>query len=195
MAESDRQKWNAKYASGSHGSSTPTPFLVSIAERLPSAGRALDVAGGAGRNALWLAARGLDVTLVDIAQAALTLAEERAREGGLHVTLLERDLATEGLPDGPWDLIVCCHYLERALFDAVPLCLAPGGLFVMVHPTTENLERHERPSRRFLLEPGELGRRLGPHLELLILDESWSTGGFHEARLLARRREPVAALG
>ncbi len=186
MSELDRQKWNTRYQSGSHASTAPSAFLVSLADRLPAEARALDVAGGVGRNALWLAARGMDVTLVDISGVALAIAAERAAALERPLRTLERDLAEDGLPPGPWDLIVSVLYLERPLLAQVASVLAPGGLFVMLQPTVTNLERHPRPPRAFLLEPGELRTLIGG-LDMLELDESWSEDGYHEARLLARR--------
>jgi hypothetical protein len=56
---------------------------------------------------------------------------------------------------------------------------------VFLHPTIENLARHPKPPREFLLEPNEV-QTLVHGLEVLELDESWSEDGFHEARLLAR---------
>lgn len=168
-------------------SEAPSSFLVSLADRLPHAGRALDLASGAGRNGLWLAERGLDVTLVDISALALEEASRRAQARRLSITTLERDLADDGLPEGPWDVIVSVLYLERSLFAQLPDVLAPGGVFVMLQPTVTNLERHPKPPRAFLLEPGELERLVSPHLTITHLEEIWSDDGFHEARLLATK--------
>jgi tellurite methyltransferase len=186
MGAADRDKWDERYRAGSHSGSEPSPFLVSLADRLPRSGRALDVAGGAGRNALWLARRGLDVTIADVSEVGLSLAAERAGAEGLTLTTERRDFEENGLPPGPWDVIVSAMFLQRSLFAAYPEQLAPGGMVVVLQPTTTNLERHAKPPRPFLLEPGELAE-LASDLELLSLDESWSDDGFHEARLLARK--------
>jgi len=85
-------------------------------------------------------------------------------------------------------VVVCTLYLHRPLFASVTEALAPRGVFVFVQPTARNLERHPKPSRRFLLEPGELETLVPPALEVVVLDESWSDDGHHEARLVARRR-------
>ena len=70
MSDDDRARWEAGYQAGGP-TRAPAGFLLELDGELPRAGRALDVAGGAGRNALWLARRGLAVTLVDIAPSAL----------------------------------------------------------------------------------------------------------------------------
>jgi SAM-dependent methyltransferase len=182
----DRQRWNARYQAGSHRGSAPAAFVIEAAEARPAPGRALDVAGGAGRNAVFLAERGFEVTLVDVADAALELAGERAASAGVTLHLVRLDLEADPLPAGPWDVILCFHYLHRPLFAAFARELAPGGQLWFCQPTVRNLERHARPGRRFVLEEGE-ARRLaeGAGLEISRLDEGWSTEDRHEARLVA----------
>lgn len=185
VSEDDRLRWNASWSAGARRS--VTPFLESLDALLPRQGRALDVAGGPGHDALWLAARGLDVTLVDLSDVALARAREEAAARRLPLTLEARDLELQGLPDGRWDVVVCLNYLQRSLFPRWPEALAPGGLLVFAQPTRTNLERHPKPSSRFSLEPGELATLVPPGLVVLSLTEAWTDQGRHEARLVARR--------
>lgn len=194
MSEEERSKWNARYREGSHAAAEPSPSLVEIEALLPLRGRALDVAGGAGRHALWLARRGYEVTIVDISDVGLRIAEERAREEGLSISTWRADLATESVPFGPWDLILVSHYLDRALFPALVDALSPSGLLVVLHPTKRNLERHEKPGAPFLLEEGELLRLAGA-LSVVKWDEGWLPSGRHEARLIARKAATTAQSG
>lgn len=186
MSDADRERWERKHAA-SHGSGEPSSFLLRVLHRLPTTGRAVDVAGGKGRNALRLAEHGLDVTLVDIAPSALAAASARASERDLPLTTMAFDLDA-GLPPGPWDVLVMTNFLDRALFAALPQVIARGGWFVFLQPTRTNLERHPRPSARFLLAPEESATLLPSALEVVVLDESWGDDGRHEARVLARRR-------
>ncbi len=181
-----RDKWNARYASGDGPTGEPSSFLVGLADRLPSRGRVLDVAGGAGRNAVWLAALGLDVTVADISDIGLGLARQRAAAEGVKLTAVAVDLERSPLPRGPWDLVVVIGFLQRRLFRLYPEVLAPGGLLVAVQATLTNLTRNARPPRHSLIEAGEL-RSLAADLDVLSYDECWSAEGRHEARLLARR--------
>ena len=191
MAEADRRKWDARYRERGAGVREPSGFLEALDDLLPRTGRALDVAGGAGRHALWLARRGLDVTLADISGVALEVAREEAGRAGLVVHTLRLDLEAEPLPPGPWDLVLCVDFLWRPLFDAIPTALAPGGLLVVAHPTLANLERHARPGPEHLLGAGELPD-LVRGLEILRYDEGWREEGRHEAWLAARRRDTGA---
>jgi tellurite methyltransferase len=185
MSLAERTKWDARYQADPPDF-TPSAFLAALDGLLPRRGRALDVGGGAGRNALALARRGLDVTLVDVSPIGLALAHDEAIRTGNRLETLALDLDTDALPAGPWDLILQAHYLHRPLFQAYPVLLAPGGLLVVVHPTRRNLERHSKPGPEYLLGDGELPA-LVSGLEIVLFDEGWHDDGRHEARLVARR--------
>jgi 2-polyprenyl-3-methyl-5-hydroxy-6-metoxy-1,4-benzoquinol methylase len=188
VSQSDRERWNARWSQREQDGarSQPSPWIASLGAIVPSAGRALDVAGGAGRHAVWLARRGLGVTLADVSDEGLRLAAAAARDAGVEVDLVHIDLEREPLPAGAWDLIVCVHYLQRSLFPAIAAELAPGGLLLFCHQTRVNLERHARPGPAYLLEEGEAAT-LVAGLEILSCDEGWQEDGRHEARLIARR--------
>ncbi len=167
---------------------------------MPKHGRALDLAGGAGRNAIWLARQGLDVTLVDVSDVALDKAEARAKRLGLanRMRFLRVDL--EGpMPFAPlFDLVVVTRYLDRERRDSFVELLVEGGVLVAINATVTNLERHDKPSRGYLVERGEVANwACGLELELLVTREDWSEEGMHEASVIARkparavRRDPT----
>lgn len=189
MADDDRELWNDRYRGRTVDDAAPSAFIMSLDDLLPASGRALDVAGGAGADAVLLAERGLDVTLVDVSDEALQLARDRAAAHGVGLSTVRLDLEVEPLPTGPWDVIVVRHYLQRALLPLLADLLAHGGLLCVCIATRRNLERHPRPSARFLLEPGELPG-LVPGLETVRWHEDWTdegADGRHEAHLVARR--------
>jgi SAM-dependent methyltransferase len=185
VPEDDRRRWNERYRAG-EPDPPPSPFLVALDPALPRTGRALDVAGGAGRHALWLARRGLDVTLADVSDVALSLAAGRARALGLPLRTAQVDVEADGLPAGPWDVVAVFYFLHRPIFAACAAALAPGGWLVVAHPTRANLTRHPRPGRSHLLAEGELPG-LVRGLEIVSFQEGWFESGRHEARLVARR--------
>ncbi len=191
MTTTDRERWNAKYRAGSHQRAQPDSALLGMEHWLPSSGRALDVAGGAGADALWLAGRGLAVTMVDVSEVALGLAVQRAAERGVDVNIVQADLTREPLPPGPWELVLCNHYLQRDLLPAVGQALGVGGCLAWIHPTVRNLERHARPSRRFLLDPGEAPQLVeAAGLEIVWQEHAWvgpEQRAQHLARVVARR--------
>lgn len=185
MSETDREKWDARYKVAAPAAE-PSPWLRSLDDRLPRRGRALDVAGGVGKDAIWLAHRGLDVTLADISEVGLALATDAAARARVHLATRRIDLEAEPFPEGPWDLITCAYYLHRPLYPSFMASLSPGGMLAIVHPTQSNLLRNPKPSARFLLEDGELPG-LVTGLEILHSEEGWSDAGRHEARILARK--------
>ena len=186
MPESDREKWDHKYLVSRGPATQPSSLITALAPHLPKTGRALDIAGGAGRHAIWLAQRGLQSTLVDVAQAGLEIAQQRADDAGVSLTTLQLDLEEAAFPAGPWDLLLSSHYLQRSLFPLYPEQLSPGGILICLQPTLTNLERHPKPSARFLLRPNELPD-LVPDLEILHYREGWLEANRHEAILAARR--------
>jgi len=187
MPAADRQKWDAKYASNEAAWREPSAVLLGLADYLPSQGRALDIAGGAGRNTIWLAQRGLTVTIADVSPVGLTAARQRAAAAGVKIETIEIDLEQNPLPPGPFDLILSVCYLWRPLFEQIPSSLAPGGMLAVIQPTIKNLERNEKPPAAFLLQPGEL-RKLAGALEIVHYTEEWSADDRHDAVLIAHKR-------
>jgi len=166
----------------------PSTFVrVEVAPLLPSAGCALDLAGGAGRHAIWLAERGWDTTMVDTSKVAIAIAEERAAAANVEVSLVHADLTVDGPPAGPWDLVLIVHYLQRDLFPRVIEQLAADGLLAFSVATTRNLERHDRPGLPYVLDEGE-APSLVDGLDIIHYAEGWSIEDRHEARVVARRR-------
>jgi tellurite methyltransferase len=175
-----------------HDSTAPSEWLVRSHELLPPSGRALDVACGRGRNAIWLAQRGFGTTAVDRDPAAVDALAARARADGLPLTALVMDLEVVGvtLGDELYDVLVVAHYLHRPLFPALLAALRPGGVLVYETFTVAQAARGRPTNPAFLLEPGELARLVAP-LEILAARE-----GDYEGRMVsgvvARRTMPSA---
>jgi 2-polyprenyl-3-methyl-5-hydroxy-6-metoxy-1,4-benzoquinol methylase len=184
---SSQERWNQRY-DGIDSSQNPrvSGVVAESQELLPKAGTALDLAGGVGDTALWLAQQGLSTTLVDVSDVGLAVAERRAEQLGLALQTMHVDLETEPAPAGPWDLITCSHYLNRPLLHQLASLLSVGGVAAVGIATTTNLERHDRPSARFLLEPQELPTLL-EGLTIVRHVEDWAPWDVHEARVVAVR--------
>jgi len=188
MSEGDREKWNARWRERAGELELPAAFLEEHAALLPARGKALDVAGGAGRHAVWLARRGLDVTLIDVSDVAITRAERKAEGLGVPLRARRIDLDAPSELAPLYDLVVMIHYLNRERRDELADLLVVGGVLVVAQPTVRNLERHAHPSRGFLVDEGELEawvRERG--FEVLVAHEGWNVEGRHEAEVIARR--------
>ena len=119
--------------------------------------RALDLAGGLGQNALWLAQQGYSVDLMDISRVALERArQEMAVRNLRRVNLLQVDVDALQLEAAQYDLICVFRYLKRHLFALLKLALKPGGLVIYESYTLAYLQHVPRFNRSFLLESGEL---------------------------------------
>lgn len=196
MSAADSEKWNQKYSDPDFAPRRPSPVLLSLADWLPpQRGRALDIAGGCGRHSIWLAQQGFDVTLADVSPVGLQVARERAAAAGVTINTIEHDLEQQGLPEGPWDLIVSICFLWKPTPGLLRENLASLGVFIMIQPTTINLTRHDKPPRDFLLQPGELGERFSPPaceghlLQWCHYSEDWSLDDRHDAVLVIRSEE------
>jgi SAM-dependent methyltransferase len=154
---------------------------------LPAGGRALDIAGGAGRNAIWLARQGFDVTIADVSSVGLALARERAAAANVKIQTLEIDVEQQPLPAGPFDLVLSHCYLCRHLFPQFPRLLSDDGRLVVIQPTQRNLERNEKPPAAFLFEEGEL-QKLAAGVEIVQYEEGWSADDRYDAVLVAKKR-------
>lgn len=131
----------------------PTPLVVETACRLKP-GKALDLACGTGRNALWLAREGWRVTAVDGSPRAIEMVQKNAAEQEIAIDARMADLEKGEYEIQPasWDLIAICYYLQRDLLEPAKRGVVPGGvLLVIVHIA----EPGEEPTQ-FRLRPGEL---------------------------------------
>ncbi len=168
----DRKDWNRKHGeAGPLFGTEPNRFLVAEAEGL-APGRALDLACGAGRNAVWLAEHGWSVTGADFSDVALANARRLAAERGVEVEWIEADLGEWEPPPRAFDL-VAVFYLqvpagERRLMHArAAESVAPGGTLLVVGHDLENLNGgHGGPKDpRVLFTPEDVAVEL-PGLEI-----------------------------
>lgn len=185
MTSADADRWNARYRDATIPDSIDTHELVSAElERLDAGSRVLDLACGLGNAGLNAARAGCDVTFVDVSEVALDAVAQRAMAESLEVHTQVLDLEQESVPAGPWDVIICVHYLNRYMLGTLGDRLSRTGRVVVAIATRTNLERHERPSARFLLDRDELPTLL-PDLRVLHHEETWRSNGMHEAWLVA----------
>jgi len=116
MPRNERDAWNQRYREGSHGGSGPDPFLIKSCEEFiqplfPAGGTALDVAGGAGRHAVYLAERAWRVTLADISELGIERARDLAKRHGVTIDFLIGDARSMDFVRERFDLVMVCFYL------------------------------------------------------------------------------------
>jgi 2-polyprenyl-3-methyl-5-hydroxy-6-metoxy-1,4-benzoquinol methylase len=140
----DREEWNRRYAGRELlWTATPNRFLVAETARL-TPGRALDLACGEGRNAVWLAEQGWTVTGVDFSDVALAKARRLAARGGVDVRWVSADLRDHHPESHLYDLVLL-FYLQVPAAERRPIVraaadgVAPGGTLLLVAHDLSNL--------------------------------------------------------
>ncbi len=171
--------WNAYYSDPEYREPGPDALLAGLADQLPP-GHALDLACGAGGNAILLARLGWRVTAVDAARAAIDRLRRAAPEVDARVADLE--LGEYAIEPAGFDLICDFYYLQRDLFPAIREGVRPGGTFAgAIHL----LESGHSP--RFSLAPGQLREEFAGW-KILYYSEGGEPGRKrHAARIIARR--------
>ena len=150
------------------GSLLPSPWIVRFAHLVAGGARVLDVACGQGRHARLFAARGCRVLAVDRDTAAIASLADVA---GVETAAFDLEAGAWPLPGERFDAIVVTNYLHRPLFPHLFAALADTG--VLLYETfAQGNEAYGRPSNpAFLLEPGELLRKVDGHLKIVAFEE------------------------
>jgi SAM-dependent methyltransferase len=147
------ETWDERYAHGKYSSAAPHKLLIESAEKL-KAGRALDLACGTGRHALFLAEKGWNVTAIDNSAVGIEIAKHRAAEKKLTIDFRVADLEKGEFPieENAYDLICDFYYLQRELFDEMKKGVNAGGIII----STIHIYGEGEETGRFLLREGEL---------------------------------------
>ena len=156
--------------------------MVENIDLLPR-GRALDVAMGAGRNAIYLAKMGFQVEGVDTSHEAIEEALARAREEGVSIQTRVEDL--EKIPyfdEEVYDLVICFNYLQRSLMPQLRNWVRPGGMVVY---------------ETFIVDQAQFGKPRNPdhllrHNELLHVFRDFRTVRYREG--IFEDRKAVASI-
>lgn len=188
MSEADRERWEARWRERAADPGPPEPWLVANAHHLPR-GPVLDVAAGIGRNALWLAGRGLPVTALDISPTALERLSLAALARKVDVPTRCADLddpaALDGL--GPFTGLVVIRYKPSpAQWARLIERLAPGSRVLLCSFGRERA-RAGGFDPAFCLEEAELRATLEPALACLVYERlgaasDWLEGSIWEKR-------------
>lgn len=196
MSQADQERWNARYQAGAYRDrSHPSVFLR---ERLPAFGlaagaRVLDIACGAGRNALYLAAQGYAVTALDGSAVAIDRTRAQAAERALTLSAAVADLE-HGLPTGlgTFDLIVMVRYVNDALLRTLPAHLNPGGI-LLVEQHLQTAHAVGGPGRDRFRVPRDALRQALPALTCVVAEQGLVPDPDGQAmalsRLIARRED------
>ena len=170
----DADGWDLRYAAAERVFSTdPNPFVAEAVEGL-APGRALDLAAGEGKHALWLARRGWNVTAVDFSRVGVDKGRRESEADDLPVDWVVADVYDYEPGRESFDLVLIVQFHPRpddraAFFARTAEALAPGGRLVIVGRHVDDIGRDGGRGPRdpgFRYTPAELAAVLPAGLEV-----------------------------
>lgn len=194
--------WDTRYSADHYLYGTaPNDFLVEHYSSLSEHGRVLCLADGEGRNSVFLASQGFEVTAIDQSAVGLEKAARLARERGVSLTLIQADLADWPLGTEHWDAIVAifCHLppaIRRHVHDQIPAALKPGGVLLLeaYTPAQLSLGTGGPPDADLMLTADILKTELAPlvfdrllEMQRDVIEGSGHTGRGAVVQAIARR--------
>ncbi len=185
--------YNNIYAHPRPGFSTqPNALLMTaIAGRGP--GRALDICTGQGRNAVFLASQGWDVTAVDVSDAGLEVAQRNAGQAGVRIRTVLASADEYDSGAATWDLVVATYapvpLTDPAYAARIRNSLRPGGLIVIESFATDASEEDRTPVD---IDPADLRRAFAGlrvlHFEDTVAMSDWGTREVRLTRFVAEKQ-------
>ncbi len=175
MAQKDRLKWDAKYSDGDHliEKGEASFMLKRFYDKAP-AKRALDVACGTGRNALFLAEHGFTVDALDISPVGLQRLQDHAGQisGTGKVNCRVVDLDDYSPSEATYDLIVVTNYLNRPLIPKLAQALRDSGILVIDTFMADRLNGKRDFNPDYLLRASELPEYFDSGYEVLAFEDA-----------------------
>ncbi len=181
--KTDQKRWDKKFGKkGFALGKNPNPFLKKHIHLLPK-GRALDIAAGEGRNAVFLAQQGFEVDAVDISEKGLKKAQKLAREKGVKINTSFIDLDQYPIGKEQYDLIANFYFLRRRLIPRIKKGLKKGGkvifeTYLLEHRT---LGTGGPKQAKYFLKPNELLRLFKDFRILFYREGIFKEGGKKKA--------------
>jgi len=147
--------WDERYDQDCDFSKEPVQFLKENVYRLPQ-GKALDVAMGTGRNAIFLATHGYEVDGIDCSSVAVEKVQSFAQKESLLINAAQADLSDYQIAEGTYEVILNFYFLERAMIPQIKKALRPGGMLLFETYTIEQPQYGRPHNPAYLLKPNEL---------------------------------------
>jgi SAM-dependent methyltransferase len=188
----DQKRWDKKYLERMPDLDQGSNTILKKYLRILPKGRALDLAAGEGRNALFLAENGFEAEAVDVSPVAITRVRKSAKVRGVKVKAVVADLDTYRIPPGHYDVILNFYFLDRRLIPRIKKGLKKGGMVVYETYTAEQkkLGTGGPGQDKYVLKPNELLRLFRGFHVLFYREGVFKEGGKRRAiaSLIARKQ-------
>jgi SAM-dependent methyltransferase len=199
-AMSMKEQWNERYDRDMYiYGKAPTEFLRAKIKALKK-GKALVLAMGEGRNAVYLAGNGFDVTGVDISEVAIEKCKKLAEARNTTVNTVVADLTNYDMGKAQYNLVTNFYYYDPSIFPQVIEALKPGGMFILEQFSVDHLKYRETSrfgprNPNYLVKPNELltyfkSLRILYYEDTVVeLDEGMHKGTAAVIRLIAQKSD------
>lgn len=156
----DQKRWDKRYRGRKSELNQSANSILKKSLRFLPKGKALDLASGEGRNAIFLAEHGFEVEAVDISPIAINRIRKSARARGIKIEAVAADLDTYPILSGQYDLISNFYFLDRRLIPRIKKGLKKGGMVFFETYTAEQrkLGTGGPGQNKYVLKPNELLR-------------------------------------
>jgi SAM-dependent methyltransferase len=179
LSSAELERWNGRFSAPEYIFGTePNRFLASQKHRLRAGQRALCVADGEGRNSVWLAEQGLEVSAFDFSPVGVAKARRLAAARGVQVHYEVAGVYDWAWPEAGFDLVAAIFVqfadpaMRSFMFERMARALKPGGLLLVEGYTPKQLEyKTGGPSSLENLYTAGLLREAFGGLEILELRE------------------------
>ncbi len=163
--------WDAKFSEAQWPSKPDLALIALTSDLMP--GKALDIGCGPGRNAIWLARQGWDVTGIDASQVGLSQALAKAKEYGVSITTIHSDIFMAEMGKDSYDLVVMANIhltppLREQLFTKAQAAIKDGGYLFVIGHHVDDLGRVGPPDANLLFSEDDL-RQAVDGLEIIKL--------------------------
>jgi SAM-dependent methyltransferase len=186
--EDERSRWDTIFNTATYVYGTePFAFLKEHVNLLP-VGKALDLASSEGRNSVYLAKRGFQVTGVDYSEVALAKARRLAHANRVSIKTVNADLTEYSITPNSYDVILNIDFLQRSLIPQIKRGLRHGGVVIYVGETEDQLKNEVGKAithREKLLKHNEL-KELFKDFKILDYKET-NDGSEAYANLIAKK--------
>ncbi len=188
----DQKRWDQRYRERKFDLNQGANTILKKYLRLLPKGKALDLAAGEGRNAVFLAEHGFEAEAIDISPVAMSRARKLAEARGVRIKSMAADLDAYPIAEGQYEVILNFYFLDRRLIPRIKRGLKKGGMVVFETYTVEQkkLCTGGPGQTQYLLQPNELLRLFRGFHVLFYREGVFREGGKRRAiaSLIARKQ-------